>query len=733
MKKLIRLFIFLLAFPVFSQQGGMWIPSLLEGMNESEMQNLGMKMSAEDIYSVNNSSLKDAVPHFNGGCTSEVISPKGLLLTNHHCGYGQIQSHSSVENDYLADGFWAKNFKEELPNPGMTVTFIVEISDVTDQVLAGTQEASNEEERQQIIEKNKQDVVNNSPKETWQTNRVSTFYDGNQFMLFRVETFKDIRLVGAPPSSIGKFGSDTDNWMWPRHTGDFALFRIYANKDNKPAEYSKDNVPYTPKHFLPVSLDGVEENDFTMVFGYPGTTDEYLPAVAVEQLIETINPARIGIREVALKEQDAFMRKDQEIKIKYASKYARIANYYKKWIGESQGLTKTDAVGIKRNLEDQFTQTLAQKGLKDEYGHILNDFEEAYADFKDYDLAYNLFSEAFLRNVELLRTGFQLYQLEQVYNFRGEQSFNDRKNNFLKDTQSAYKDYSQKVDEKVFEKVIAFYAEEMPKEFLPDVYENINLNKLTQQIYSQSALTEYDKLAALLEGDAKEVLKKLQEDPGYDFVKNNAIAFYSEVLPSYRKMRLEIDALQAEYMKAIVETSPKEARIFPNANGTLRVTYGQVKGYSPKDAVYYEPVTHLEGVMEKYVKDDYEFDVPQKLIDLYEAKDYGQYAENGKLPVNFIGTNHTTGGNSGSPVIDAYGNLIGLNFDRVWEGTMSDIYYDPAISRNIMVDARYILFIIDKYANAQHLIDEMQLVHPKKKQTPKRKKAKKKRKSKRRS
>jgi hypothetical protein len=733
MKKLIRLFIFLLAFPVFSQQGGMWIPSLLEGRNESEMQNLGMKMSAEDIYSVNNSSLKDAVPHFNGGCTSEVISPKGLLLTNHHCGYGQIQSHSSVENDYLADGFWAKNFKEELPNPGMTVTFIVEISDVTDQVLAGTQEASNEEERQQIIEKNKQDVVNNSPKESWQTNRVSTFYDGNQFMLFRVETFKDIRLVGAPPSSIGKFGSDTDNWMWPRHTGDFALFRIYANKDNKPAEYSKDNVPYTPKHFLPVSLDGVEENDFTMVFGYPGTTDEYLPAVAVEQLIETINPARIGIREVALKEQDAFMRKDQEIKIKYASKYARIANYYKKWIGESQGLTKTDAVGIKRNLEDQFTQTLAQKGLKDEYGHILNDFEEAYADFKDYDLAYNLFSEAFLRNVELLRTGFQLYQLEQVYNFRGEQSFNDRKNNFLKDTQSAYKDYSQKVDEKVFEKVIAFYAEEMPKEFLPDVYENLNLDKLTQQIYSQSALTEYDKLAALLEGDSEEVLKRLQADPGYDFVKNNAIAFYSEVLPAYRNMRLEIDALQAEYMKAIVETSPKEARIFPNANGTLRVTYGQVKGYSPKDAVYYEPVTHLEGVMEKYVKDDYEFDVPQKLIDLYEAKDYGQYAENGKLPVNFIGTNHTTGGNSGSPVIDAYGNLIGLNFDRVWEGTMSDIYYDPSISRNIMVDARYILFIIDKYANAQHLIDEMQLVHPKKKQTPKRKKAKKKRKSKRRS
>ncbi|WP_127846795.1 S46 family peptidase [Psychroflexus aestuariivivens] len=712
--KLFRILFFLVAFSSFAQQGGMWIPSLLEGMNENEMQNLGMKMNAEDIYSVNQSSLKDAVPHFNGGCTSEVISPKGLLLTNHHCGYGQIQSHSSVENDYLANGFWAKNLSEELANPGMTVTFIVEISDVTDQILEGTYNVTSEQERQNIIEQNKQKVVENSTKEDWQTNRVSTFFDGNQFMLFRVETFKDIRLVGAPPSSIGKFGSDTDNWMWPRHTGDFSLFRIYANKNNRPAEYSEGNVPYTPKHYLPISLDGVEEDDFNLVFGFPGTTDEYLPAVAVEQLVETINPARIGLREVALKEQDAFMRKDQEIKIQYASKYARIANYYKKWIGENQGLKKTDAIGIKKAQEKNFMKRVKAEGLEDEYGTILEDFETAYTEFEDYDLAYNYFSETFLRNVELLRHGFQIYQLEQVYDARGKQSFKDRRDNLLEDFKSDFKNYNAEVDKHVFEKVIEVFANEMPKQFLPESFINQDKEKLTNDIYENSALTSFESTEDILKGNPNKVFKKLNEDKAYKFVKMLTQEFYAKVLPTYQSKRLEIDALQKKYMKAIVELSPEDARIFPNANGTLRVTYGKVKGYSPRDAVKYEHITYLEGVMEKYVPGDYEFDVPQKLIDLYQTKDYGNYGEDGKMPVNFIGTNHTTGGNSGSPAIDAYGNLIGLNFDRVWEGTMSDIYYDPSISRNIMVDARYILFIIDKFAGAQHLIEEMTLVHPKK-------------------
>lgn len=712
--KLIRLFVFLFALPLFAQQGGMWIPSLLEGMNETEMQNLGMKMSAEDIYSVNNSSLKDAVPHFNGGCTSEVISPQGLVLTNHHCGYGQIQSHSSVENDYLADGFWAKSMSHELANPGMSVTFIVEITDVTEQVLKETENASSEEERQKIIEKNKQTVVENSPKEEWETNRVSTFYDGNQFMLFRVETFKDIRLVGAPPSSVGKFGSDTDNWTWPRHTGDFALFRIYADENNRPAEYSEDNVPYTPKHFLPISLDGVEEDDFTLVFGFPGSTDEYLPSVAIEQLTETINPARIGLREVALKEQDVFMRKDKKIKIQYASKYSSIANYYKKWIGENQGMKKTDVVGKKKEQEKEFMKRVQAEGLQKEYGSILSDFDQAYEEYEDYHLAYNYFSESFLRNVELLRNGFQLYQLEQVLEHRGKQSFKDRKENLLKRFKSSYKDYSAKVDEKVFEKVIEVYADKMPQQFVSNDLKQKNKAELTQDIYTNSALTSYKSFEKLMKGSPKKVIKRLNKDEGYAFVKKQAEKFYADVLTAYQNKSLEIEAIQKKYMKAILELSPKDARIFPDANGTLRVTYGQVKGYSPKDAVYYEPVTHLEGVVEKYVPDDYEFDAPQKLIDLYEAKDYGRYADkDGKMPINFIGTNHTTGGNSGSPVIDAHGNLVGLNFDRVWEGTMSDFYYDPVISRNIMVDARYILFIIDKYANATHLINEMKLVHPK--------------------
>ncbi|MGO3708192.1 MAG: S46 family peptidase [Mesonia hippocampi] len=713
--KLIRYCILLISFSSFAQQGGMWIPSLLEGLNESEMTSLGMKMSAKDIYDVNQSSLKDAVPHFNGGCTSEVISPNGLLLTNHHCGYGAIQSHSSLENDYLTDGFWAKNYTEELPNPGMTVTFIVKIEDVTAQVLKNTQKLSSEEEKQAVIKKNISHIVENSPKESWQNNRVRTFYEGNQYMLFVVETFKDVRLVGTPPSSVGKFGSDTDNWVWPRHTGDFALFRIYADKNNRPAEYSENNVPYTPKHFLPISLDGVEENDFTLVFGYPGTTDEYLPAVAVEQRVNVINPARIGLREVALKEQDKFMRADKEIKIKYASKYARIANYYKKWIGENQGLKKSNAIAIKKQQEADFTKALAQKNLSQTYGHLLPAFEKAYQEFEPYNLAYTYFSEAILRNIELMRNAFQLVQLEQVYQAKGKQSFTDRKENLLERSASFYKDYSPHVDKEVFIKVMQVFAAEMPAEFLPENFKNVNIEKLADNIYNNSALTTSESTQKILKGSPKNVFKKLEKDPAFTLAKSLTQVFYQKVLPAYQEQELAITALQREYMKAILETSTKEDRIFPNANGTLRVTYGKVKGYSPSDAVYYQPVTYLEGVMEKYIPGDYEFDVPEKLIDLYKNKDYGAYAENGKLPVNFIGTNHTTGGNSGSPTIDAEGNLIGLNFDRVWEGTMSDIYYDPSICRNIMVDVRYILFIIDKYANAQHLIKEMKLVHPKKK------------------
>jgi len=494
--------------------------------------------------------------------------------------------------------------------------------------------------------------------------------------------------VGAPPSSIGKFGSDTDNWVWPRHTGDFSLFRIYADKNNRPAEYSKDNIPYKPKHFLPISTKGIQENDFTMVMGYPGRTQEYLPSFAVEQIINDLNPAKIEVRDAALKVQDGFMRKDNAIKIQYASKYAGVANYWKKWIGETKGLKKSNAVGVKQKFEAQLTEKINKAGKQAEYGNLLTEFKANYANIREYALARDYFTEVVMRNCEIMIFGDRLYQLEEVFSTKGEQAFNDRKANLIADFEGLYKDFNAQVDEKVFEQLIAIYATKSPKQFLPASLNNINASQLASDIFKNSKLTSYVGLKELLDGDAKAVIDKLNQDRGFVFVKSIAEAYDKNVVPKYREMNLKNIALQRTYMKAIMELSPKSARIFPDANSTLRVTYGKVKGYKPNDAVTYEPFTYLDGVMEKYVPGDYEFDVPKKLIDLYNAKDYGQYAaKNGKMPVAFIATNHTTGGNSGSPALDANGNLIGLNFDRVWEGTMSDVYYSPEICRNIMVDA----------------------------------------------
>ena len=711
--KFLKLFLLLFVIQTQAQQGGMWIPSLLEGMNEKEMKSLGMKMTAKDIYDTNKSSLKDAVPQFNGGCTSEVISPKGLLLTNHHCGYGQIQSHSSTEHDYLANGFWAYKMEDELPNKDLVVTFIVKIEDVTKQVLEGVNTLSNEAEKQKKIQENISALSNSFPKEAWQENKIRTFYDGNQYLLFVTETFKDVRLVGAPPTSIGKFGSDTDNWVWPRHTGDFSLFRIYADKNNRPAAYSKDNVPYTPKHFLPVSLDGIAEDDFTLVFGYPGKTNEYLPSVAINQIANELNPAKIEIREQALKVADGFMRKDNAIKIQYASKYAGTANYWKKWQGETLGIKKSNAIAVKKEAEKKFQEKVSKAKKEKEYGSILNDFEKKYTEIAPYALARDYFNETVQRNTELLSVAYKFYQLEQLYNTKGEQAFTDRKNNLYNGLGDFYKDFSAKVDEKVFEQLIALYVTKVPKQFLPNTLNNIDVNQVTKAIYSGSKLTSYSGSKELLTGDTKTVLENINRDPAFVLVKSMADMYLKEVNPTYEVLNLKITELQRNYMKAQLELS-ENSRIFPDANSTLRVTYGKVKGYEPKDGVYYNPITYLDGVMEKYIPGDYEFDVSPKLIDLYKNKDFGNYGENGKMPVCFIGTNHTTGGNSGSPALDAKGNLIGLNFDRVWEGTMSDIYYDPSICRNIMVDIRYVLFIVDKYAGAKNLIEELQLVHPKK-------------------
>lgn len=693
--KYIKLFLFLIAFQVTAQQGGMWIPSLLEGMNEKEMQSLGSQLSASDIYDINNSSLKDAIGHFNGGCTSEVISSKGLILTNHHCGFSQIQSHSSLENDYIKNGFWANNYEEELKNEGLFIEFIVRIEDVTEEVLTGVTDEMSEVEKQSKIDSNSSQLNKSCKKEDWQSSKIKAFFKGNQFFLFVTEKFEDIRLVGAPPVSIGKFGSDTDNWVWPRHTGDFSLFRIYADKNNRPAKYAQDNIPYTPKHFLPVSLDGISEGDFTLVFGFPGRTNEYLPAIAIEQITQKVNPSKIAIREATIAVMNEAMKKDNKTRIQYASKQARIANSWKKWIGENLGIEKSKAIAKKRNLEAEFMNLVKEKGLQDVYGSIIPDFERLYRDFESVNVKRNNFLEVFTRNNELMLMMVRLSQMEKVLE-KGEDTFNKAKLSTISRLEGMYKNFNATLDREVFEAIMPLYAK------------NVN-----SSIYENTSFVNLDKAMEVLEGDPSQVINKLNNDAAYQYAKPFIQEFFMTIDPEFQNLNTEINALQKLYMKALMEVMPEE-RYFPDANSTLRVTYGQVRGYAPRDGVYYNPVTYLEGIMEKYVPGDYEFDVPQKLQDLYETKDYGPYADgNGKLPICFLGTNHTTGGNSGSPAIDAKGNLVGLNFDRVWEGTMSDMNYDPEICRNIMVDVRYILFIIDKYAGANRLINELELVHPK--------------------
>ena len=705
--RFIKILLLFFVFQVSAQQGGMWIPSLLEGMNETEMQSLGSKLTAQDIYDVNNSSLKDAIGHFNGGCTSEVISDQGLVLTNHHCGFGQIQSHSSLENDYLKDGFWAMSLKEELPNEGLFIEFIVSIHDVTEVALKGITDSMTETEKQSQISKNTNAALKTWPKESWQDVKTKAFYEGNQYFLFVTERFDDIRLVGAPPTSIGKFGSDTDNWVFPRHTGDFSMFRIYADVNNRPAKYSKDNKPYKPKHFLPVSLDGVEEGDFTMVFGFPGTTSEYLPAVAIEHITKEYNPTNIAIREAALKVIDQKMKESDAIRIKYASKQARIANAWKKWIGENLGIEKSNAVKKRKAFEATFTKALKEKGLEDKYGNILPEFDRLYKDFAPINIKRRNFIEVFLITNELMQMTFRAYQVEQAL-IANPENLERGKEVLTGQLRGIHKNYDADLDKGVYLNVMPLYGKEVDA-----------------TIYDKTAFTNLDSALSLLEGDAATVIKNLNNDAAFAYAKPIIDEFFNTLNPEYQQKNEPITALQTKYMTALMEALPN-ARYFPDANGTLRVTYGQVRGYEPRDAVYYNPVSYLDGVIEKYIPGDYEFDVPQKLIDLYEAKDYGQYADkNGKIPVCFLGTNHTTGGNSGSPAIDAEGNLVGLNFDRVWEGTMSDMNYDPEICRNIMVDLRYVLFIVDKYAGATHLIDEMTLVHPKKNNSKKKKKRRK--------
>ncbi|WP_343306419.1 S46 family peptidase [Chitinophaga niabensis] len=702
---------------------GMWLPQLLNRLNEKEMKGMGMKISAADIYSLNKGSLKDAIVSFGGFCTGEIISSQGLLLTNHHCGYDAIQKHTTLQNNYLDNGFWARNKQEELPNPGLTATFIVRIEDITQQALQGVTGKLSERERQSAIDKNLNTIRTNAKKESYQDLVIKPFFDGNQYFLFVTETYKDVRLVGAPPSSIGKFGADTDNWVWPRHTGDFSIFRIYAGKDNLPAAYAKDNVPLKPKHFLPISLDGIASNDFTMVFGFPGRTNEYLPSEAMKLTVEGQDPARVQMRDAALKVIDGFMRKDEQIKIQYAAKYASTANAWKKWIGEMQGVRQTGGIQRKLQQEARFQQLVqANPAFRATYGGLLDSLNNLYKEGAPATIARDYYTEL-LRSTELLGFANGVISLLQETRLKGEENYAQLRQQFLDKVKPQYQNYNNNVDREVAVALLDIYFKEVPSNKIGgEAYQiwmetNKDGRTTANKIYDQSALTAYNKLETFLNKPFKNVSEEVWKDPATRLLIGLRNGYIDFINKPYDALQPEINRLQRQYMQAQMEVL-KDKRFYPDANSTLRITYGKVNGYDPRDAVTYDIATTLDGVMEKYKPGDYEFDVPEKLRDLYAKKDYGQYGANGKMPVCFIASNHTTGGNSGSPALDAYGNLIGLNFDRTWEGTMSDINYDATICRNIMVDIRYVLFIVDKFAGAKHLIEELKLVHPKKGSVP---------------
>jgi hypothetical protein len=580
---------------------GMWLPQLLKALNEKEMNSMGRKISADDIYSINKGSLKDAIAHFGGFCTSEVISNQGLLLTNHHCGYDAIQSHSSVENNILKNGFWAKSFKEELPNKGLFATFIDRIDDVSAKVLTGVTDGMSATERKAIVDKNLTNLRSSYNLGKFQDVIIRPFFDGNQYFAFLTTTYNDVRLVGTPPESIGKYGSDTDNWVWPRHTGDFSMFRIYADKNNNPAEYASDNVPYKPKHFLPISLDGVEDGDFTMVFGFPGRTQEYLPSDAVNQLVYTLNPAKIAIRDKALKITDKYMRANESTKIKYASKYATIANYWKKWIGESQGLKQTNAIQKKIDYEFTFNSRL---GANSPYKTILSDMSKLYRDINDLALARDVYQEIVLRNVDLTAQVLNYKRLVDAYEKSGDKGYLDILSRLSGINEDFYKDFDSKIDREKLGALLDFYTLTLDKKFVPEVMqrsalgmkENESYASMVADQYTMSSFESLDGVNKILTLEPSKAVAAIKSDPLYAMMVAWNDHYQQTINVPYLNIKKEIDLKQELYTKAQMEIMT-DRRFYPDANSTLRVTYGQVNGFTPKDGMSYKSVTYLDGVM----------------------------------------------------------------------------------------------------------------------------------------
>ena len=718
MKKKLTILLFLLVSSRIIIAGeGMWLPILLGQLNEKEMRDMGMRITAEDIYSVNQSSLKDAVVLFGGGCTAEMISSQGLLLTNHHCGYSNIQRHSSLERDYLANGFWAQRKEEELPNPGLSVTFLISMKEVTSEVVTGILPMTNEKERDAIVKRNFEKLVAEATKGTHYKASVKAFYNGNQYYLFLTETFTDVRLVGAPPSSIGKFGGDTDNWMWPRHTGDFALFRIYANKDNEPADYSKDNIPYQPRKFFTISTKGINEGDFTFVYGFPGSTQEYLPSYAIDLATNIRNPIAIELREQRLDIIGKAMEKDHLVRIQYAAKSAGIANFYKKMIGESRGIKKLDGIGKKQSFEAEFTSWVNRVDVrKVMYGNLLSEYKAACEQFKPYHRAYTYLTEGAL-GIEIIRYAYGFNTLVKQCR---DKSIPDTE--IIKATEKLkagidgyYKNYYPQIDQEVFSRLMRLYTARCEKDFRPGMigeatgrYDN-DFNAWAKDVFNGSMFSNAETLKSYLNTFSRKNCKKLEKDPVYQLAESVYRFLQSNLATVVNEFYSKADSLQRVYMKAQMEMQP-ERRFYPDANSTLRVSYGNIQGYSPDDAIHYNWFTTLDGIIQKEDPEIPDYQVDPRLKELHKNKDFGSYADaSGTMHVAFIGTNHTTGGNSGSPVLNADGELIGINFDRCWEGTMSDLMYDPDQCRNIALDIRYCLFIIDKFAGAGWLLNEMNI------------------------
>ncbi|MEY1639084.1 S46 family peptidase [Tenuifilum osseticum] len=691
---------------------GMWLLPLLQKYNIQAMQQKGFKLTADDIYNLNQASIKDAVIIFGRGCTGEVVSDQGLVLTNHHCGYGAIQQHSTPEHDYLEDGFWAKSFEEEIPTPGLTATFLIRIEDVTDQVNAAFKPEMSESDRDKAAMEIGRKIAKQATDGTHYTASVRSFFGGNQYFLLVYEVFNDVRLVGAPPSSIGKFGHDTDNWMWPRHTGDFSVFRIYASKDNKPADYSRENVPYKPKHFLPISLKGVNNGDFTMIMGYPGSTQRYMTSVEVQERINILNANRIYVRgikqEIWLKDMQA----DKAVNIKYASKYAGSSNYWKNSIGMNKALKRLKVYDFKKQQEEEFTKwVLASPERQQKYGEALNLINEGVTGRKEYLHASQYISEALFSGTEIIGMAAMTRSLVDALKGNKTEEVTKISKSLKARSENFYKNYNSPTDQKTAKAMFRIFMENVPLTYQPDIFNTIrakykgDVDKFVDQMFAKTMFTDPANFNAFLD---KPSLKVLEKDPVYVAAASISNK-YEEISKAMAPFNEKLKRGQRLYIAGVLEMNEGKA-MYPDANFTMRLTYGEIKDYYPMDAVHYDYLTTLDGVMEKEDPDNWEFVVPAKLKELYNSKDYGRYGKDGKMPVAFISTNDITGGNSGSPVMNGNGELIGIAFDGNWEAMSGDIVFENKLQRTISVDIRYVLFVIDKYAGATRLIDEMKII-----------------------